>query len=141
MGEFVTFKKGHGKVLGSGRKRGQKNKRSLVFDAILDFKNFDMVSEAIDLFRSLGSSLDEKELKAKILLGMLPYGYPKLTAPKEQEKTPEELELEGMSIEELARRAAPIVLQKGVGYATKLESKEQSKVPPREKTIKESVED
>lgn len=118
----MAFKKGQARPKGSGRQKGSLNKRSEVAEAILKFHDFSIFNEWVHLYRSLGDSLDESQLKHSILTQMAPFVHPKLTTIK-VEKTPEETALESLTTPELIERAREIVLKQGVGYE-KLEKEE-----------------
>lgn len=127
----MAFKKGNSKVPGSGRKKGILNKRSAEARAVLDFHDLNVIDEWARMYRAAPEeTLEDRYFKHTILNALAPYVYPKLTTIK-VEKTPEDLELENMSDEEVFEKARAIVLQQGVGYVKELEGVTKSRNPKK----------
>lgn len=91
---------------GPGRPKGSKNRRAQSCREYLEEKSINLIEQTLARIPNIKEPKDQVDA----LIKLFPYVYPKLTSITVETKTPEQLEVESLSLEELRKHAKTIVL-------------------------------
>jgi len=109
MESHVPFKPGSKRPAGSGAQKGAVKRDELSCRHYLREKDIILME---DILREIAQVTDH-EAKAKLLISLMPYCYPRLSAIEVQQKTEIQMKLEAMTPQEIMAEAKRLLLTKG----------------------------